>query len=153
MPKGYFETKHGLKLHMDSKHLGTPKYACKTCGQVFSYPRELDSHVNKHTGLKPNICKKCNKGFSHISDLYKHQQICGVVDNKFEWTLCHKNFKCKRYLTEHLKQHGNPEHRCLCGKQYHHQSSMFKHKKLIITFGGVSHLKPRLFIFDIYIHV
>ena len=51
------------------------KFACETCGQLFTKLQNLQVHEKIHPGKNPFDCKYCAKPFNQSQNLKKHERI------------------------------------------------------------------------------
>ncbi|GIY55863.1 hypothetical protein CEXT_18491 [Caerostris extrusa] len=57
------------------------KFICEFCGQAFSHPSYLFTHVRNHK-KKSFVCEICKKGFKHEASLNYHKTSCGPENSK-----------------------------------------------------------------------
>ena len=109
------------------------KIACEDCGQRFSYPSQLKSHLDVHSKSKLFKCpsRGCGKVFKHSITLKWHQE----KHNKKEYKCpnCPYITDLKHYLKDHLTQSHGPVLVCEfyvngCDYTTHYRSSLTRHE-------------------------
>ena len=84
-----------------------------------------------HTGEKPYECSTCDRRFANKQTLQNHQATHSD-ERKFKCKICpdDRSFKTKGQLSQHMKFHYEPSHRCeVCQKSFHCKSTLNSHKK------------------------
>ncbi|XP_071089598.1 uncharacterized protein [Haliotis cracherodii] len=71
-----FRSRLGLKLHIDSKHLGKFQYKCKICGKGFTNLWNYRNHLSTHSLTPSEKCENCGAVFQFKISLQEHQQTC-----------------------------------------------------------------------------
>ena len=66
-----FDYLSGLKLHIDSVHLGLKPHKCTQCDKAFGEKSNLNRHI-KSAHENAFICPQCNKAFSAKDAMEKH---------------------------------------------------------------------------------
>jgi hypothetical protein len=78
---------HGLKLHVESTHLGIRRYVCEKCGKGYQNKKMLDDHLAKPScTFSPSTlykCDQCTSEFIKVHGFIKHydQQHGGFPPN------------------------------------------------------------------------
>ncbi|XP_034839153.2 zinc finger protein 723-like [Maniola hyperantus] len=118
-----------LKTVDDSGMLSLTCVVCQR--QTFSRITEYKAHLREHAKLTTYKCTSCGKIFSDASNFSKHKK---VHDNqRFQCDICLRKFNTKKTLIAHIVYHNtNTLVNCYyCSKQFHYQSSLNKHIKII----------------------
>ena len=114
-------TKEGyLKSHIKVKHSRHKTQVCDLCGKGYGGKVTLQRHlINAHgIGEKRFSCPQCGKTFASACNLQCHI-INHNTKNDFKCTVCHKAFKTRHLLNQHLVCHKPPTHKCMiCGKMF-----------------------------------
>lgn len=129
-----------LKMHMASRHF-QEKTACTECGKVFSnknnaYAHYLVMHKNRD---KLRSCNFCDFKSPHQSTVSSHSQKehgkyadgTAYVRPSFKCAICEKNFKCKKYLKDHMTIHtGKKNYSCeFCKAKFRVATAYYKHRR------------------------
>ena len=99
-----YKSKHGLKHHIDIKHLNLKPFPCTECQYAFESALHLQYHINAaHLKLKPFKCDQCSYSTSAKYSLKEHSF------NHFHQNLrphkcndCGKSFVRKNKLKIHI---------------------------------------------------
>ena len=67
-----YDTKDGLKQHVDRMHNKLYRYRCETCEKGFLNRSHYYDHVAAHTGVKRHTCSICDMRFTNKSTLKTH---------------------------------------------------------------------------------
>eukprot|EP00181_Compsopogon_caeruleus_P004577 CAMPEP_0184685932 /NCGR_PEP_ID=MMETSP0312-20130426/20722_1 /TAXON_ID=31354 /ORGANISM="Compsopogon coeruleus, Strain SAG 36.94" /LENGTH=219 /DNA_ID=CAMNT_0027140529 /DNA_START=170 /DNA_END=829 /DNA_ORIENTATION=+ len=58
------------------------KYSCSTCGRLFSWRQNRNTHMRLHTNRMPHSCKGCGKKFKWCSSVKSHRRKCQLFIEK-----------------------------------------------------------------------
>ncbi|KAF6198532.1 hypothetical protein GE061_008280 [Apolygus lucorum] len=97
-----FPSEYDVRVH-ERSHTGERPYRCTFCGRGFARKSILDVHTTLHTGRRDYVCSDCGSAFNRKSKLDVHR--AEHTDSHVQCQTCQKTFKCKAYLTTHLKTH------------------------------------------------
>merc|ERR1711971_276698 len=90
-------------------------HPCDQCESSFDRPIGLKIHIDTiHLGLKPYKCTQCDAAYGHKGDLNKH--IKCVHENAFVCSKCNKSYASTQALMDHIASiHEGIRHKCdLC---------------------------------------
>ncbi|KAI8884424.1 hypothetical protein K501DRAFT_182208, partial [Backusella circina FSU 941] len=76
------------------------RYSCRECGQKFSRPHNLKSHLATHSSLRPYKCGTCNHYFRRQHDLKRHQKL-HTGEKPYACHHCHRAFARLDALNRH----------------------------------------------------
>ncbi|XP_055301263.1 zinc finger protein OZF-like [Sitodiplosis mosellana] len=108
---------HGLKIHMNLKHVSGVKnaYQCKHCNEVFMKQMELDNHLRSvHQLNVSHKCPHCSREFDELPHMKEHLTIHSEA-KPFMCEICGNAFKTKKQLHMHMTKHTD-ERRFKCGE-------------------------------------
>ena len=137
-----YKTKHGLKLHIDSKHLNLKPFKCTECQSSFLRSSHLQRHKNAvHLNLKPFSCTECPSSFAQNCQLQQHINAVHLKLRPFNCDQCSYSASSKDTLTLHEKythQNLRPHNCSDCGKTFINKNGLQDHVNAV-------HLKLKLF--------
>ena len=104
-----FRLKISLKDHVNLVHDKQPQ-VCEVCSKVFLGKLKLKRHIQRfHVNLKQ--CTLCPK---MVKNVYKHEQVVHIDQNKFQCEACPKGFIEKYKLMIHTKSVHTKEKLFVC---------------------------------------
>ena len=109
------------------------RHACAYCDKIFARDVSLRKHVMRTHERKSLSCV-CGRSFDYFNTLRQHQLSCGVTDNQHECPLCHKRYKSRAILREHLQRlhAGQQVMPCPhCGKTFRSKKHVFYHVRKV----------------------
>ncbi|ESO03665.1 hypothetical protein HELRODRAFT_112077 [Helobdella robusta] len=121
----WFTTKANCERHLKSSYSDSPhKLMCCYCPRTFPWASSLGRHLLTHIGEKPYTCDICDVGFSTKSNRGRHML------RKHHCQNCGLEFKCRKVLLRHLKEHNiDLPYKCyLCDASYQHRIDSLLHK-------------------------
>ena len=69
-----FKTKHGLQLHVKSKHLNIFRFKCSVCPAQFNMLSAFWGHLASHHKELKEKCSECGAEFQYIQSLKDHKK-------------------------------------------------------------------------------
>ena len=91
-----------MKKHIDIVHNKLREYKCYSCDKAYDTKHTLNSHINQnHEKTKTYKCEMCDKSFFNNVCLYAHRITHNESTHKCD--TCQKTFKCKKWLTDHIR--------------------------------------------------
>ena len=70
-----FKTKHGLQLHVKSKHLNIFRFKCSVCPAQFNMLSAFWGHLASHHKELKEKCSECGAEFQYIQSLKDHKKV------------------------------------------------------------------------------
>ncbi|BET00122.1 GDNF-inducible zinc finger protein 1 [Nesidiocoris tenuis] len=121
-----FPSEYDVRVH-ERSHTGEKPYLCTFCGRGFARKSILDVHTTLHTGRCDYVCSDCGLAFNRKSKLDVHR--AEHTDSHVQCQICQKSFKCKAYLSTHLRTHERDSSvTCaLCGRSFATRRSLRTH--------------------------
>ena len=123
--------------HVNTVHKKIKAHICHHCGQAFSKPRTLKTHLSKmhNEGApieKKYKCDQCDKSFEVWESLRRHQITNHDKSVSYQCPICPKTFLYKGYLHAHVK-HVHEKYRpnkCdLCSEAFLIKRDLIKHRE------------------------
>ena len=107
------------------------KFACETCGQLFTKLQNLQLHEKIHLSKNPFNCKYCDKTFNQSQNLEKHEKI-HKSKKSFQCKSCSKTFSLYSHLKRHERIHSAEKpYKCkYCAKMFTESQNLKKHEKI-----------------------
>ena len=102
-------------------------YLCPICGKSFTEKKKFMDHCGRNQSKENLVCGVCKRAFCSLSNLKQHQILHDVEGRQYSCSICLKNFKHRRNLTVHFKQHST--------------KTKFECSKCIKSFSCVQNLK------------
>lgn len=106
--KAVFTTEHYLRRHMRNAHSAPSQLSCDFCHEPFKLHSKLEQHVALH----------------HLGRM---------VDDRYQCTLCDKNYKSKKELLKHQrKKHENVTENVschICHKKFNYYDTLRCHMR------------------------
>lgn len=127
-----FNSKSGLRYHVDLYHKGKSGIECSSCGKILASKDGLRVHMKTHSGLRPHECGVCKQRFTTRNVLNSHMTIHSSV-KKYKCEECGKAFHRKSGLRIHEDGvHTNKTYyEChLCQERFSAKSGMIAHAEL-----------------------
>ncbi|XP_052818907.1 zinc finger protein 383-like isoform X2 [Mya arenaria] len=115
------------KSHIRNSHLPR-KHKCQFCPCSFSQTKNLRFHEKWSHSEKQFRCDKCECKFYTNYQLKKHTEK-KHVDTRGTWAceVCQKVFNDKRYLSNHMRIHTDPQICEVCGKAFNCRGQLKQH--------------------------
>ena len=126
-----FKTKHGLKLHVNSKHLNIFRFKCSVCSAQFNMKSAFQGHLATHRKELKAKCSECGAEFQYKQSLKDHKKNVHNIPKKKKYVcdLCDQNFSCRDTLLQHRRgMHGGKAFDCpKCDATYRWRTSLAYH--------------------------
>lgn len=124
-------TKHTLKTHKDSVHIGIKPWSCQ-CGKSFAQKSTLEKHIKSvHENIREFECSVCLKKFSSAPYLTMHKELMHSAEGekpKYPCDICGNVFSTLLAMKSHTKIHSDPQFEChWCQRKFHHKTKLLDH--------------------------
>ena len=124
------DLEENISLPCPNSHNNSSTYLCPVCGKVFKEKKKFKDHCGRNPSRESLECRVCHRSFCSLAKLKQHQKIHTESGNQYTCTLCFKNFKHRRNLSDHFKQHSKKsEFKCgKCFKTFFSAHNLKRHE-------------------------
>lgn len=129
-----FSSKRYIKVHILTKHAEVKAFLCHSCGEGFPVQSSLKAHVLRKHVKRGYDCPSCDKKFvtatslkDHIGARHTHERLY-----KCEVQGCNKTFGWPSAFKSHKRVHAEDKYECsICLKQFSFKGNLQNHLKTI----------------------